>query len=364
MMSLLNELRIAGLGLFTVLCLGCSPGTDKTPGKSIGQNNESSAVTLVDASRSGSEAIRPSTVRASTAVGGESTSAAEFRKPDPASVPFDAQKAAAHQKAWADHLAVPHEFTNSVEMKFVIIPPGNFQMGSPADEPGRDRDEFQHLVGITKPFYIGVYEVAQAEFKRVTGRNPSYFCPEATGWVRLPGIDTSTFPVERVSWKAAVEFCEKLSSRPDEKNAGRMYRLPTEAEWEFACRAGTETPFHFGWELNGTEANIRGDRPYGTSKCSPYLDRTAKVGSYQPNAFGVFDMHGNVWEWCSDWYAEEYYLDSPRDNPIGAAKGRFRVAPRRKLGQRGNALPIGNTQLCRLVQRGRRAGVSSGRNSA
>ena len=110
---------------------------------------------------------------------------------------------------------------------------------------------------------------------------------------------------------------------PEEKNAGRKYRLPTEAEWEYACRAGTATPFHFGSQLNGRQANCRGTFPYGTDTEGPYLEKTSLVGKYLANAWGLYDMHGNVWEWCSDWYGD--YPSGSLTNPSGPATGLRRV---------------------------------------
>ena len=127
------------------------------------------------------------------------------------------------------------------------------------------------------------------------GTNPSRFKSVA-------GQDTSRFPVESVSWNDAVEFCKKLSEKD-----GVTYRLPTEAEWEYACRAGTTTTFHFGSMLNGDKANVNGSNPYGTATKGPFLQRTTTVGLYPKNAFGLFDMHGNVWEWCEDVYDEKAY---------------------------------------------------------
>ena len=118
----------------------------------------------------------------------------------------------------------------------------------------------------------------------------------------VSGQNTSKFPVEQVSWTDAMEFCQKLSVKE-----GVTYRLPTEAEWEYAARAGTTTPFHFGTMLNGDRANVDGGFPYGTTTKGPYLQRTTTVGSYAKNAFGLFDMHGNVWEWCEDIYDAKAY---------------------------------------------------------
>ncbi len=121
------------------------------------------------------------------------------------------------------------------------------------------------------------------------------------------------FVPERVTGGARHEFCRWLSATPAEKSAGRVYRLPTEAEWEYACRAGTTTPFHFGSQLNGREANCNGERQYGTETKGPNLERTTGVGSYQPNAFGLYDMHGNVWEWCQVWHSRTYFHYSPSE---------------------------------------------------
>jgi formylglycine-generating enzyme required for sulfatase activity len=135
--------------------------------------------------------------------------------------------------------------------------------------------------------------------------------------------DTSRYPVEGVSWEEAKEFCRKLSSLGAEQSAGRFYRLPTEAEWEYACRSGTATPFHFGTTLNGHEANFYGHYPYGTETKGPFLGRPTTVASYGANAFGLYDMHGNVCEWCSDWYGE--YSAGDATDPTGAETGSYRV---------------------------------------
>ena len=191
--------------------------------------------------------------------------------------------------------------TNSVEMKFALIPAGEFEMGSTEV----DAEKPVHRVRISQPFYMGVYEVTQAQYARVMGTNPSWFSKTGLGKDNVSGLDTSESPVESVSWNAAQEFCRKLSSRSGE--SGRRYRLPTEAEWEYACRAGTQTMFHFGDVLNGDKANVDGNYPEGTTTKGPYLGRTTSVGRYGANAFGLYDMHGNVWEWCEDVYDKEAY---------------------------------------------------------
>jgi len=196
--------------------------------------------------------------------------------------------------------------TNSIGMKLVWIPPGEFIMGSPISELERGPDEGpQHHVRITKGFWIGVYEVTQREYLAVTSGNPSIF----------------DLPVEMVSWDDAQEFCRKLSQKE-----GKTYRLPTEAEWEYACRVGTTTAFAFGETISTDHANYDGNQTYGSGSKGQYRERTVTVGNFRPNAFGLYDMHGNVFEWCQDWYGENYYADSPEVDPQGPDSGSYRVA--------------------------------------
>lgn len=209
---------------------------------------------------------------------------------------------------------------NSIGMKLVLIRPGTFWMGSPLSEEGRYTDEDpRHLVTLTRPYYLGMYQITQAEFTEVMGQNPSHFSSSGPGRQQVRHLDTQSFPVESVSWEDATEFCLRLSARKDEKAAGRLYRLPTEAEWEYACRAGVSTlaPFHVGFSLSSLQANFDGGSPYGDAPLGPNLQRTCSVGSYPPNAFGLYDMHGNVWEWCSDWFDPDYYSQSPECDPQG-----------------------------------------------
>lgn len=205
--------------------------------------------------------------------------------------------------------------SNSIGMKLARIPAGKFVMGSPKTEVERDREEMQHEVIITSSFHMGVYEVSQREYEKVMGkpRKGAVFNSNRGG-----GPD---HPMENVTWKGAADFCKTLSSQPGERQAGRKYRLPTEAEWEYACRAGTKTAFHFGNALSAKQANFNGKYPYGNASPGPYLRKTAKVGSYKPNAFGLYDMHGNVSEWCADWYDRDYYRDSPVEDPLGPPVG-------------------------------------------
>lgn len=238
---------------------------------------------------------------------------------------------------------LPKEIVNSIGMRVVLVPAGAFLMGSPQGEQDRNADEHQHRVRITKAFYLGAYEVTQAEYLHVTETNPSYFAATGDGRNSVQRQDTSQFPVENVSWEDAAEFCRKLSAAPQEQQAGRVYRLPTEAEWEYACRSGTVTPFSIGMELNGKQANCDGSASYGTEGKGPWLKRPTRVGSYAPNDFGIYDMHGNVLEWCQDWYDKKYYFNSLIDDPQGPPQSMHRV-------DRGGCWAFG-AERCRAASR-------------
>src|SRR5262249_26689915 len=151
-------------------------------------------------------------------------------------------------------------------------------------EEGRSDDEVQHRVTLTGGFFLGVHQVTQAQWQMVMGSKPSRFKGE-------------NLPVERVSWDDCQEFCKRLAERD-----GKRYRLPTEAEWGYACRAGTATPFPFGETISPDQANYGGYYTYGKGKEGVYRQKTTPVGSFPANAWGLFDMHGNVYEWCEDWY--------------------------------------------------------------
>lgn len=224
--------------------------------------------------------------------------------------------------------------TNAIGMQLVLIPAGEFTMGSPITEPGREQPEGpQHRVRISKAFYMGVYECRQREYMVVMGDNPSAF--------KVPNN-----PVERVLWAEAMEFCSKLSELPEEKKAGRRYRLPTEAEWEYACRAGTTTAFHFGNTLSIHQANFNAlDLTSGmrVTRFGP-IAKTVKAGEYKPNAWGIYDMHGNVYELVSDWFDEQYYAKSPPDDPKGPP------VPRSYHVMRGGSWWVGAT-CCRSASR-------------
>jgi formylglycine-generating enzyme required for sulfatase activity len=214
---------------------------------------------------------------------------------------------------------------NSLGMSFASIPAGTFTMGSPKTETDRGADETPHEVKITKGFHLGVHEVTQGQYEKVMGVNPSFFTPTGPGKVKVKIKDTSRWPVECVTWHDAVEFCRKLGALPKEAAAKRTYRLPTEAEWEYACRAGTTTALHYGDNVDSYAANFNGLSPYGVGRGGPFHRRPADVGSYQANKFGLFDMHGNVMEWCQDWYAADHYAKSPAEDPTGPADGKEKV---------------------------------------
>ena len=235
------------------------------------------------------------------------------------------------------------EITNSVGMKLVLIPKGRFLMGSPPDEVGLDDSERRHEVTISRDYYLGVHEVTQAQYKKVMGKNPSHFQgdqvaerhPQTNRVVK--DVDSSNHPVESVSWDEAVEFCQRLSALPEEKKAGRVYRLPTEAEWEYACRAGSQTVYGYG-----NNAESLGEYAWHDGNSG---NKTHSVGQKKPNAWGLHDMHGNAWEWCSDWFGADYYTQSPKDDPKGPLSGSLRV-------YRGGCwrFPAG---FCRSASRGR-----------
>jgi formylglycine-generating enzyme required for sulfatase activity len=190
--------------------------------------------------------------------------------------------------------------TNSIGMTFVLVPAGEFMMGSPPSEPGRRADEILHRVRLTKSFEMGIYEVTQAHYEHVVGHNPS----------RFKGLDN---PVEKVSWADAVEFCRLLSAFPAEQAAGRSYRLPTEAEWEYACRAGTTTAYSFGEDESQLGLYAWFDKNSNKS--------THPVGRKKPNAWGLHDMHGNVKEICSDFYESDYHQKIVSVDPQGPSAG-------------------------------------------
>jgi formylglycine-generating enzyme required for sulfatase activity len=216
----------------------------------------------------------------------------------------------------AVHTAIVNdaEFTNSIGMKLVRIPAGEFEMGSAASETDREPQEIPHKVRISRPFYMAAYEVTQAEYAKLMDPNTLSNFHRGNG-------GSPEHPMENVLWVEAEEFCKKLTALDAEKRANRTYRLPTEAEWEYACRGGTNTAFHFGDSLSSTQANFDGNYPFGNASKGPYRRKTVRIGSYAPNAFGLYDMHGNVAEWCADWFDPDYYEHSPETDPKGPPAG-------------------------------------------
>ncbi len=240
--------------------------------------------------------------------------------PNPAIAPFTPEQAKQHQKAWAEHLKLPVEYTNSIGMKFVLIPPGEYLRGStpeeiyqllnasdrPPDHVWRDcfiSSSPQHHTVITRPFYLGVFEVAQEQYEAVMGANPSHFSKTGAGAIAISGETTANLPAESMTWLEAADFANRLSQREKlegsyglskaqpERTPGAGYRLPTEAEWEMACRAGTTTPYYSGdihtvpgnaWVVENSNA------------------RTHPVGNFSANPYGLHDMMGNVFEWTED----------------------------------------------------------------
>lgn len=193
---------------------------------------------------------------------------------------------------------------NSVDMDLVLLMPGAVTVGSPEDEAERSDDERLLPARIGRPLFLGRTEVTQAQWERVMGSNPSWYRPGGEGAASVGAVDPAALPVEQVSWEEAAEFCRRLSALPPEKAAGRVYRLPTEGEWEYGCRAGSTTAFAFGKAIGPAEANVDGRKPYLDVDERPGLGRPAPVGSYPPNRWGLCDMHGNVAEWVADAYTD------------------------------------------------------------
>ncbi len=269
--------------------------------------------------------------------------------PPLAAAPFDMSQAKAHQESWAGHLGVPVAWENSIGMKFRLIPPGRFLMGSPDSEPGREPHEGpQHEVLLTRPFYAGAHDVTVGQFRafmresgyrteaETDGGNDRLF-PDGV-WRRdpqsswqNPGFEQADdHPVVCVSWNDARAFCRWLSGKE-----GRRYTLPTEAQWEYACRAGSQSRFSFGDD----DAELGEYAWYGANA----ERKTHPVGQKKPNGWGLYDMHGNVHQWTADWYESGYYHWGPRENPPGPDRGAVPV-------RRGGSWYEG-VQCCRSAYR-------------
>ena len=208
----------------------------------------------------------------------------------------------------------------TVAMDMIWCPPGTFTMGSPTTEVGRGTDETEHNVSLTKGFYLGKYEVTQAQYEAVMTGNTNSLSATPSQWPNNPSR-----PVEKVSWDDVQVFLVRLNAA--EQGAGRLpsgwkYVLPTESQWEYACRAGTSTIYSWGNDINSTRANYNWD---GGGNDGNDYKQTRDVGKYDPNPWGFFDMHGNVWEWTADWYQSLYPIGYPVVDPQGPVSGSLRV---------------------------------------
>jgi len=278
--------------------------------------------------------------------------------------PFDEIDVRVSQKDLAKQLQIEARFENRQGMEMILIPPGEYARGTsekdlqlilkgdPALNAESLTDEQpQHRVRIATPFYMAKFETTQAQFQRVLGRNNSSHSPTGRYKQAFRDVKTGDFPVEQVTWYDCIEFCNSLSQKEGQSAcyelsdvqrdtdrsikqakvriiSGTGYRLPSEAEWEYACRAGTKTLFPFGNELDGAKANVNGKLPFGTQVKGPALDRPCSVGTFVPNQFGLYDMTGNVWEWCQDSYEETAYVGLSGKmsiNPISLTSAQFRV---------------------------------------
>ena len=222
--------------------------------------------------------------------------------------------------------------TNSLGMKLISIPAGTFTMGSPKTEQGRGRDEDQVKVTLSESFYIQESEVTQGQWLKVTGKTVNEQIATKKGPIGRGAnlvAEASAIGAEQpmcfVNWPDAIAFCQKLTQLEKEKGTlseGFIYTLPTEAQWEYACRAGTDTVFAFGNTLTSEQANFYGKKPYGVKTEGIYREKTTPIKTFAPNAWGLYDMHGNLYEWCTDWYAESA---SGGTDPIGPDKGDGRI---------------------------------------
>jgi formylglycine-generating enzyme required for sulfatase activity len=263
---------------------------------------------------------------------------------------------------------LPKETKNSLGMKLVLIPPGKFLMGSPDSDNDVDANEKpQHEVEITKAFYLSVHTVTVGQFRSFvsdtgyqteaeTDAQGGFGYNEQThafafnhqySWKDPGWYQTNEHPVVNITWNDAVKFCQWLSRRE-----GQKYRLPTEAEWEYCCRAGTNTRYYCGDEgfrlrdvANVADASYKKKdlKAMSVASWDDGFPFTAPVGRFKPNAFGLYDMHGNVWQWCADWYGENYYKTRPRKDPQGPRAGSVRI-------QRGSGFQTSD-RACRAAVR-------------
>ncbi len=235
--------------------------------------------------------------------------------------------AAVKKNMTPDQLALGDPIVNSIGMLLVPIPAGQFQMGSPhSDSAAEETEKRQHLVKITEPFYLSVYEVTQQQYEKLMGVRP---------WQgSIFGVqDGPDYPATHVTWNDAVEFCRKLSEQEDVE-----YRLPTEAQWEYACRAGTTTVYSFGDD----QSKLGQYAWYKKNTLDIGEQYAHPVGQKLPNPWGLYDMHGNVFKWCQDWYAP-YGSEKALSDPIGPAQGTRRVL-------RGGAF-VGSARRARSASR-------------
>jgi prepilin-type processing-associated H-X9-DG protein len=211
-------------------------------------------------------------------------------------------------------------YANSIGMKFVAVPAGEFTMGIAdiGNEKNLPRECPAHRVQISRSFLLGAHEVTRGQYVRVMGALDDAREQPAAVQTNLSDQEKENLPVFAVTWDEVAEFCRRLSRLPEERTAGRWYRLPTEAEWEYACRSGKSEPYR--WQPSRRPNDQSGE----TAGIPPSLP-IKPVGSYAPNDLGLFDMRGNVWEWTADWFDRDYYARSPVDDPQGPARGFTKV---------------------------------------
>jgi formylglycine-generating enzyme required for sulfatase activity len=216
---------------------------------------------------------------------------------------------------------------------------------------GRGNDERQHEVEIAEAFAIGVYPITQRQYEHVMGSRPSRFSSKGNAKDKVAGLITDEFPVENVTWFDALDFCRAVSLLPAIRDHGWVVDLSTEAEWEYACRAGTATAYHFGDSVSSLQANFNGNAPYGAAAKGPNLGRTSKVGNYDGNAWGLYDMHGNVFQWCKDRYEADYQHADAKGAPDRVARGGCFYVPGRecRAASRRHFLPESRNSATRMA---------------